>query len=51
MNVKYQPSSWCTTDIFKYWIKEIFLKYEYYIKAKYILVLDKALIHLNNIIE
>ena len=49
--VKCQPNSWCTTDIFKYWIKEIFLKYEYNIKSKCILVLDKAPSHFNDKIE
>ena len=49
--VKCQPNTWCTTDIFKYWIKEIFLKYEYDVKAKCILVLDKAPSHYNDIIE
>ena len=49
--VKCQPNSWCTTDIFKYWIKEIFLKYECYINSKCILVLDKAPSHFNDTIE
>lgn len=23
-----QPNSWCTSDIFKFWLKEIYIKYQ-----------------------
>ena len=49
--VKCQLNSWCTTDIVKFWIKEIFLKNEYNIKDEWLLVLDKAPCHFNDIIE
>lgn len=40
-----QQNAWCTSDIFKIWIKEIYLKYQNKIKSKCLLILDQAPSH------
>ena len=40
-----QQIAWCTSDIFKIWIKEIYLKYQNKIKNKCLLILDQAPSH------
>lgn len=38
---------WCTCDIFKFWIKEIYIKFQNKANNKYLLILDQAPSHKN----
>ena len=47
--VKCQENSWCDTNIFKFWVNNIFLYYQnFIIKKKCLLIFDKATSHINN---
>ena len=46
-----QPNALCTYEIFKNWIKEIFIDYQYKLKKKCLLVLERAPSHTNEIIK
>ena len=43
-----QPNSWCTSDIFKFWLKEIYIKYQLSTKKKCLLIYDQAPSHKND---
>ena len=43
-----QREGWCTSEIFVYWIKEIFLSYENEISEKCLLIMDNASSHISN---
>jgi len=45
--VKCQDNSWCTAELFKFWIKDIFIPYQNNIvKKKCLLIFDRATTHL-----
>lgn len=46
--VRCQPQGWCTSEIFEYWVKEIFFPYQSFIKEKCLLILDKASAHVSS---
>ena len=43
-----QENSWCDSQIFSFWYKNIFLNYEKKINKKCLLILDKAPNHIDN---
>lgn len=43
-----QKDRWCTSDIFCYWIREVFLPYEKFVCDKCILIIDSATYHKSN---
>ena len=43
-----QREGWCTSEIFVYWINEIFLPYENEISEKCLLIMDNASSHISN---
>ena len=43
-----QREGWCTSEIFAYWINEIFLPYENEISEKCLLIMDNASSHISN---
>lgn len=43
-----QPNSWCTSDIFKFLLKEIYIKYQLSTKKKCLLIYDQAPSHKND---
>ena len=47
MYVLCQEDGWCTTSIFKEWIKNIYIPYQNYIMEKCLLVLDMATSHVS----
>lgn len=40
-----QPNSWCTSDIFKFWLKEIYIKYQLSTKKNCLLIYNQAPSH------
>ena len=42
-----QPQSWCTSSLFKEWIKVIFLQYDKEYGEKCLLIMDKASEHIS----
>ena len=46
--VRCQPQGWCTSEIFEYWVKEIFFPYQSFIKEKCLLILDKSSAHISS---
>ena len=47
--IKCQENSWCTTDLFKFWLNKIFLHYQNCIKKKNcLLIFDRATSHINS---
>lgn len=46
--VKYQVNPWCTTELFKYWIKNVFIPYQNDIMKNKCLLIFRATIHINS---
>ena len=45
MSVHYQKEGWCTSQIFSYWHKEVYLPYQKFISENCLLILDNATAH------
>ena len=45
MYVHCQKEGWCTSQIFNYWLKEVYLPYQNFISEKCLLILDNATAH------
>ena len=45
MYVHCQKEGWCTSHIFTYWIKEVYIPYQKSISEKCLLILDNAIAH------
>lgn len=47
--IKCQENAWCNTELFKYWIKNIFFKYQKLtVKRIFTFIFNKATSHINN---
>lgn len=47
MYIYCQPQGWCTSEIFSFWLNDIFIPYEKSIGQKCLLILDKASSHIS----